>query len=61
MQDKDTDERRSAEDELEALLLAGLNSDESEMTEDDWQTIRQEAQVEMQARASAQPKPTGNR
>ncbi len=37
------DEKRKAEDQLEALLLAGLQGEETSMTPDDWKAIRQEA------------------
>lgn len=37
------DERRKAEDRLEALLLEGLTTEESELTKDDWNAIRREA------------------
>lgn len=37
------DEKRKAEDQLEALLLEGLHGKEAAFTRDDWQAIRQEA------------------
>ena len=37
------DEKRKAEDRLEALLLEGLESDESPLTSEDWAAIRREA------------------
>jgi len=37
------DEKRKAEDRLEALLLEGLTTEESELTKDDWNAIRKEA------------------
>ena len=37
------DEKRKAEDRLEALLLEGLESDESPLTSEDWAAIRKEA------------------
>jgi antitoxin ParD1/3/4 len=37
------DEKRKAEERLEALLLEGLGSDESALTADDWASIRKEA------------------
>jgi antitoxin ParD1/3/4 len=37
------DEKRKAEDKLEALLLEGLQGEATALTPDDWQAIRQEA------------------
>ena len=37
------DEKRKAEDQLEALLLEGLQGNETAMTADDWKAIKQEA------------------
>jgi len=37
------DEKRKAEDKLEALLLEGLQGEPTAFTPDDWQAIRQEA------------------
>ncbi len=37
------DEKRKAEDRLEALLLEGLESDESPLTSEDWAAIRTDA------------------
>src|ERR1700683_3495829 len=37
------DEKRKAEERLEALLLEGLKGKESEMTRDDWAAIRKDA------------------
>jgi antitoxin ParD1/3/4 len=37
------DEKRRAEEKLEALLLEGLASDELTLTRSDWQAIRSEA------------------
>ena len=37
------DERRKAEDQLEELLLEGLQGEETAFTREDWQAIRQEA------------------
>ncbi len=34
------DEKRKAEDKLEALLLEGLNTEETEFTRADWNAIR---------------------
>lgn len=47
------DEKRKAADELEALLLAGLQGEATEMTSEDWRAIRQEALARVKAR---QPK-----
>lgn len=45
------DERRKAEEQLEAKLLEGLNSRESELTAADWKAIRGEALARVQARS----------
>ena len=37
------DEKRKAEDRLEALLLEGLGGDESPLTREDWASIRKDA------------------
>jgi antitoxin ParD1/3/4 len=37
------DEKRKAEEHLEALLLEGLQGEEALFNRDDWQAIRQEA------------------
>lgn len=44
------DEKRKAGDRLEALLLEGLNGDESKLTRKDWNEIRAEALALVQAR-----------
>jgi antitoxin ParD1/3/4 len=44
------DEKRKAEEQLEALLLEGLNSPESELTPGDWSAIRKEALARLEAR-----------
>lgn len=41
------DEKRKAEEQLEAKLLEGLNSQESELTPEDWSAIRKEAMVRL--------------
>lgn len=46
------DEKRKAQDQLEALLLEGLQGDESPLTRDDWTAIRQEAIAQVKARKS---------
>ncbi|MEO7852037.1 MAG: type II toxin-antitoxin system ParD family antitoxin [Rubrivivax sp.] len=47
------DEKRKAEEQLEGMLLAGLNSPETELTKADWKAIRAEALTRMQARGKA--------
>lgn len=44
------DEKCNAEQELEAELLEGMRSAESELTPADWRAIRQEALARVQAR-----------
>lgn len=44
------DEKRKAQDQLEALLLEGLRGDDTPLTHDDWAAIRQEAIAQVQAR-----------
>ena len=44
------DEKRKAEEQLEAKLLEGLSSAESELTPADWSAIRQEALAKVAAR-----------
>ncbi len=44
------DEKRKAEDQLEAKLLEGLHSTESELTPADWKAIRKEALAKLKAR-----------
>ena len=46
------DEKRKAQDQLEALLLAGLQSDVTELKAADWHAIRQEALAKVKARQS---------
>jgi hypothetical protein len=45
-----TDEKRKAEEQLEAKLLEGLNSPENELTPADWTAIRQEALARLETR-----------
>ena len=45
------DGKRKAEEELEAKLLEGLNSAESELTPADWTAIRKEALARVQTRS----------
>jgi len=40
------DEKRKAEEQLEALLMEGLQGEERELTRDDWQAIRRDAVAE---------------
>lgn len=49
------DEKRKAEQELEAKLLEGMRSTETELTPADWRATRQEALARVQAR-SKQPR-----
>jgi antitoxin ParD1/3/4 len=44
------DEKRKAEERLEALLLEGLQSTETELTQADWSEIRQQAIAQVKAR-----------
>ena len=44
------DEKRKAEEQLEAKLLEGLSSPESELTVEDWSDIRKEALAKLEAR-----------
>ena len=44
------DEKLKATELLEAKLLDGLNSAESELTPDDWKAIRKEAMARLNAR-----------
>lgn len=37
------DEKHKAQEQLEALLLEGLNTEETELTPADWKAIRKEA------------------
>jgi len=44
------DERLKAEEQLEAKLLEGLNSPESELKGEDWKEIRKEALILLESR-----------
>lgn len=44
------DEKRKAAAELEAKLLEGINSAETELTSADWDAIRKEALAKIEAR-----------
>ncbi len=44
------DEKRKAEEQLEAKLLEGLRSAESELTQADWVALRKEALAKLDAR-----------
>jgi antitoxin ParD1/3/4 len=46
------DEKRKAEEQLEALLLEGLQGKETAMTADDWKAIRHEAVQVIKSRKS---------
>lgn len=45
-----TDEKRKAEDLLEAKLLEGLSGSQSELTQADWRAIRKESIAQLEAR-----------
>ena len=47
------DEKRKAEERVEALLLEGLEGEESELTSGDWKVIRKEALAGIQSRYKA--------
>ncbi len=47
------DEKRKAEEQLEAKLLEGLNGGESPLTSTDWIEIRKEALAMVEARKKA--------
>jgi antitoxin ParD1/3/4 len=50
------DEKRKAQEKLEALLMEGIQSGEpTEMTRQDWDEIRQEARKKFEARQSRKP------
>ena len=44
------DEKRKAEEKLEAMLLEGLSGTETELTAADWTAIRKEALAKVGAR-----------
>jgi len=44
------DEKRKAEEQLEALLLEGLQSEEKALSSEDWKAIRKEALSKVQER-----------
>ena len=44
------DEKRKAKDQLEALLLEGLRSEESALTPEEWTSIRTEALAKVEVR-----------
>jgi antitoxin ParD1/3/4 len=44
------DEKRKAEERLEALLLEGLQGEETELTRADWDAIRKKAREQLKAR-----------
>ncbi|HRH18222.1 MAG TPA: hypothetical protein PKV17_04870 [Aquabacterium sp.] len=47
------DEQRKAEEQLEAKLLEGLNTNECELKPSDWSAIRAEALARVQSRLPA--------
>ena len=47
------DEKRKTKEQLEAMLLEGLNSAQSELTKAEWKAIRSEALARVQARSKA--------
>ncbi len=47
------DEKRKAEERVEALLLEGLEGQETELATADWKVIRKEALVQIQSRYKA--------
>jgi len=47
------DEKRKAEERVEALLLEGLEGEESELSSGDWKVIRKEALAGIQSRYKA--------
>lgn len=47
------DERRKAEEQLEAKLLEGLSSVETELTATEWRAIRKDALARVEARKPA--------
>jgi len=47
------DDRRKAEERVEALLLEGLEGEETELTGADWKLIRKEALARIQSRDKA--------
>jgi antitoxin ParD1/3/4 len=57
------DEKRKSEDVLEAKLLEGLNSIETELTPEDWSAIRREALSNKKTDGGAAPSgsPSGGR
>ena len=44
------DEKRKAEDRLQALLLKGLRSEDTALSQEDWDHIRQQALAKVKAR-----------
>jgi antitoxin ParD1/3/4 len=46
------DQKRAAEERLEALLLEGLESESREMTQDDWRDIRNALRERVEKRRS---------
>ena len=46
----EADEKRKAEEQLETLLLEGLDGGEAVFTPEDWLAVRQEAQAQIQVK-----------
>ena len=49
------DEKRKAEEQLEALLLEGLRGEETVFAREDWQAIRQEALTQVKKARKRRP------
>jgi antitoxin ParD1/3/4 len=47
------DRLRKAQDELEELLLAGMRSPRIELTPEEWESMRREADARVQARTAS--------
>ena len=47
------DEKRKAKIQLEALLMEGMNSEETALTREDWVAIRKEALAKVGARKNS--------
>jgi len=49
------DEKRKAEEQLEALLLEGLRGEDTVFTREDWHSIRQEALTQVKKARKSRP------
>lgn len=49
------DEKRNAEEQMEALLLEGLQAEEAAFTRADWQAIRQEVLAQVKKAGKSAP------